>query len=357
MRTIKRRISRNEFRKSIRAKGFEFDPQLFADNMNTTGSDDTGNDLSPELRTYYDRTLIERAKPKLVHDQFGQRRNIPKNAGQTINFRKFDKLAPTTTALTEGVTPDGSKLNMTKIEATVKQYGAYFMLSDWLELTAPDAVLTEATEILGDHMGESLDTITRDTLMTGTNVYYGDGTVTARTAVTADMKLTRDTIKAAVRALKRQDAPTFEGNTYVAIIHPDTWFDLAKDFENVHMYTESGIKKIYDGELGTYESVRFVETSRAKIYASAGATIGSAGSEKVDIYATLVLGKNAYAVTNIEGNGSETIAKQRGSGGTTDPLNQRATVGWKANRAVAILVQQNLLRVEHATSTNDHEGN
>lgn len=350
MRTIKRRISRSEFRRTIRAKGFEFDPQLFADNMNTTGSTGPSNDLSPELRTYYDRTLIERAKPKLVHDQFGQRRNIPKNAGQTINFRKFDKLAPTTTALTEGVTPDGSKLNMTKIEVTVKQYGAYFMLSDWLELTAPDAVLTEATEILGDHMGESLDTITRDTLMTGTNVYYGDGTVAARTAITADMKLNRDTIKAAVRALKRQDAPTFEGNTYVAIIHPDTWYDLAKDFETVHMYTESGINKIYAGELGVFDGVRFVETSRAKIYASAGA-------ESADVYATLVLGKNAYAVTNIEGNGAETIAKQRGSGGTTDPLNQRATVGWKANRAVAILVQQNMIRVEHATSTNDHEGN
>ena len=103
--------------------------------------------------------------------------------------------------------------------------------------------------------------------------------------------------------------------------------------------------------------MRFVETSRAKIYASAGADIGAGGSGKADVYATLVLGKNAYAVTNIEGNGAETIAKQRGSGGTTDPLNQRATVGWKANRAVAILVQQNMIRVEHATSTNDHEGN
>ena len=149
----------------------------------------------------------------------------------------------------------------------------------------------------------------------------------------------------------------YQGNTYVAIIHPDTWYDLAKDFETVHMYTESGINKIYAGELGVFDGVRFVETSRAKIYASAGADIGAGGSGKADVYATLVLGKNAYAVTNIEGNGAETIAKQRGSGGTTDPLNQRATVGWKANRAVAILVQQNMIRVEHATSTNDHEGN
>ena len=355
MRTIKsKRTTRREIR---RAKSFEFDPQLFADNMNATTSDDEGNDLSPELRTYYDRVLIDRAKPRLVYDQFASQRNIPKNAGQTINFRAFDKLKPTTAPLTEGVTPDGSKLNMRIVEATVKQYGAYFMLTDWLELTGPDAVLTETIEILGDHMAESLDTITRETLMAGTNVFYGDGTVTARTAITATMKLSRDIIRQARRILAKQDAPTFDGDCYVAVIHPDSWLDLAKDLETVHMHTESGIQKRYAGELGNYEGIRFVETTRAKIWASAGATLGSTGSEKVDVYGTLVLGKNAYAVTNISGNGSETIIKQRGSSGTADPLNQRSTAGWKANRAVAILVQQNMLRIEHATSVNDHEAN
>lgn len=337
-------------------KDYIYEPQLFDDVINATTSDDTGNDLSPEVRTYYDKVLIKNAKPKLVHDQAAQRRNVPKNAGQTINFRKFDKLAPATTALTEGVTPTGSKLNMTKVEAPLKQYGAYVLLTDWLQLTGPDPVMTEVAEILGDNMGETLDTITRETLVTGTNVYYGDGSVAARTSITDAMKLSLDTVKVARRILARQDAPTFEGGTYMAIIHPDTWFDLAKAIEQVYQHTESGIKKIFDGEIGTYEGVRFVETSRAKIWASAGAQIGS-GPAKSDVYATLVLGKNAYAVTNVEGNGSETIAKQLGSAGSTDPLNQRASMGWKANRAVAILVQQNMLRIEHATSTQDHEAN
>lgn len=340
-----------------RPKGFIFAPQLFEDVLNATTSDDTGNDLSPELRTYYDRTLIKNAKPKLVHDQFAQVSPIPKNAGQTINFRAFDKLAPATTPLTEGVTPPGSKLNMRKVEATLKQYGAYFMLTDWLVLTAADSMMTATTQVLGDNLGETLDTITRETLMTGTNVYYGDGSVKARTSVTNTMKLTLNTLLEARRILSRNDAPTFDGNTYVAVIHPDTAFDLMKELEDIFKYTESGIKKIFTGEIGTYQSIRLVETSRAKIFASAGAAIGTGGSEKSDIYATLVLGKNAYALTNIEGSGSETIAKQRGSGGTTDPLNQRSTLGWKANRAVAILTQNFMLRIEHATSTQLHEAN
>ena len=53
--------------------------RLFDDVTNTTGSTGTGNELSHEMKTYYDKTLIDIAGPRLVHDQFGQKRLIPKN--------------------------------------------------------------------------------------------------------------------------------------------------------------------------------------------------------------------------------------------------------------------------------------
>lgn len=322
----------------------------FDEVLNATTSNAAGNDLSSQLRTYYDRTLLENAKPNLVYGQFGMERPIPKNGGQTINFRKFDKLEPATTPLTEGVTPNGSKLNVTQITATLKQYGAYYLLTDWLQLTAPDPVLTEATRNLGDNAGETLDTIDREALMAGTNVYYGDGSVTTRATVTGAMKATLDGFRQCVRILKRNDAKPFADNTYVAIIHPDTWYDLTQEVEDLYKYTESGVKKLYEGELGTYQKVRFVETSRGKIYASAGAS-------SQDVYASLVLGRDAYGVTGIAGGGIETIAKQLGSSGTLDPLNQRSSVGWKANRVTKILTETNMIRYEHATSTNEHEAN
>ena len=57
------------------------DLRLF-DVTNTTGSTGTGNELSHEMKTYYDKTLIDIAGPRLVHDQFGQKRPIPKNGGK-----------------------------------------------------------------------------------------------------------------------------------------------------------------------------------------------------------------------------------------------------------------------------------
>lgn len=65
--------------------------QLFA--TNTTESKLAGNDLSAEMKTYYEKRLIDLAEPKLVHDQFGDKYPIPAGNGRTIEFRKYDSLA------------------------------------------------------------------------------------------------------------------------------------------------------------------------------------------------------------------------------------------------------------------------
>lgn len=107
-----------------------FDIQRFA----AAGTQTTGTStLSAEMKTFYDKTLLDNAEPQLVHDQFGQERNIPAHGGKTIEFRKFSSLAKATTALTEGVTPDGKSLTVTSKTATVAQYGDYIVQSDMLE--------------------------------------------------------------------------------------------------------------------------------------------------------------------------------------------------------------------------------
>ena len=206
--------------------------QLFATQVTTqTGS---GKDLSPEMKTFYDKTLLMDAKPKLVHMQFGQKRPIPKGNGKTIEFRKFSSLPKATTPLTEGVTPEGSNLNVTAITATVNQYGDYICQSDVLELTAIDNTIVEATKILGNQAGLTLDTIVRNELVGGTNVIYApkiaDGVespVTSRANLDATAKLTPDVVFKAVTQLRAMNAPTINGD-YIAIIHPHVAYDLMR---------------------------------------------------------------------------------------------------------------------------------
>lgn len=316
---------------------------------NTVGS----NDLSPEMKTFYDKTLLKFAKVNLVHDQFAQKRNIPKNGGKTIEFRRFSQLPKALTPLTEGVTPTGQNLNTTAITATVAQYGGYITLSDLLILTAIDNNLVEAIELLGDQAGRTLDTITREVLVSGTNVLYA-GSAASRAAIAAANKLTVTDIKKAVRELKVGLAQKIDGY-YVAIIHPDCVFDLENDDEWVNASQYAGSTQIFEGEIGKLYGVRFVESTEAKIWAQAGAPVTQGGTDKISVYATLVMGKNAYGTTEVEGGGLQSIVKQLGSGGTADPLNQRATAGWKALKTAKILYDDYIVRIESASSYSSTE--
>ena len=180
--------------------------QQFADVMNATTSATTGNDLRPEIKQFYDKNLIRLAEPYLVHDRFAQQKPIPRGNGKTISFRKFSKLPKALTPLTEGVTPDGQALNVSEITATVAQYGGYVKITDVLQLASFDPIITEATELIAQQAGRTLDTITREILNGGTNVQYADGTVASRAALTASNTLTVKAVQLAATALKAQDA-------------------------------------------------------------------------------------------------------------------------------------------------------
>lgn len=309
----------------------------------------TATGMAVEMKTFYDRTLIENAEPELVHDQWAQTRDIPKNGGKTIEFRKYDQLPKALTPLTEGVTPEGQEMKVTKLEATVKQYGGFVALSDLLILTAIDNNIVEASELIGSQAGRTLDTISREVMNAGTNVQYAEGQVTSRAAITSDMKLTVKAVKMAVRFLKKQNAKRINGYFY-GIINPDCSFDLTEDEKFVEVVKYKTPEKIYNGEIGAIEGVRFVETTEAKIFTGAGAS-------GIDVYSTLILAANAYATTKIKGGGLETIIKQLGSAGTADPLDQRATVGWKALKVTEILSQQYMVRIETASTFSDNEAN
>ena len=310
--------------------------QMFANELQTTLLDG----LSVEMKTFYDMTLIDEAQASLVHDQFAQKRPIPKNSGKTIEFRKFASLPKALTPLTEGVTPDGKSLNVTAITATVAQYGDYITQSDVLELTTIDNTIVEATKLLGRQAGLTLDTITRNVLQSGTNVTYcpkvaADGTetaVTSRAGLDNTCQLTVKVIQQVVAKLRAQNAPTI-GGKYVAIIHPYVAYDLMRDPEWIEAHKYAKPENLYEGEIGEVAGVRFVQTTEAKIYDGG-------------VFGSLFMGEGAYGVTEISGGGLQTIVKQKGSAGTADPLDQRSSVGWKAIKTAELLIPNYLVRVE-----------
>ena len=297
-----------------------FNIQLFADaQTNTTGT------MSVEMKTFYEKRLIDQAEPRLVHDQFADYYPVPQNGGKTIEFRKYDSLPKASTPLTEGVTPNGQALNVTSITSDLHQYGGWTPLTDVLQMTAIDNNVVQATRVLASQAGRTMDSITRDVLAGGTNVIYApklgaDGTetaVTSRKALDKSCTLTPKLFFQAAAQLGAMNADPI-GDSYVAIIHPYAAYDLktCKEFMEVHKYADPDT--MFRGEIGKLGNIRFIETS------------------------------DAYGVTELEGGGLEHIVKQLGYG--DDPLNQRASVGWKGMRAAERLVEQYMVRIESVSS-------
>ena len=222
--------------------------QLFAQPANHTGA--TG--MSAEMKTYYEKRLLDQAEPLLVHDQFGDKYPIPANNGKTIEFRKYESLPKATEPLTEGVTPNAQALTVTPMTATVKQYGGWAAITDVLQLTAIDNNITQATKVLASQAGRTLDTVTREVLAGGTNVIYapaGDTAVTSRANLTTASVLTPDLIDQAATALKAQNADAI-GESYVAIVHPYVAYDLRRNPEWIDVHKYAAPENIYNGEIG-----------------------------------------------------------------------------------------------------------
>ena len=115
---------------------------------------------------------------------------------------------------------------------------------------------------------------------------------------------------------------------------------FSNDNAAYYTYKEQGGRCIKRGiaKIGKLAGVRFIETSEAKIWTGSGCPSGLA------VFGTLVLAAHAYAVTEVEGGGLQHIVKQLGAG--EDPLNQRASVGWKAIKTAERLCEQYMVRIE-----------
>lgn len=283
--------------------------QRFAagDVLNTTGgtvengvvADPTA--LSPEMKTFYDKTLITLAGANLVHEQFGQKRPIPKNGGKTIEFRRFSKLPKAMKAITEGVTPSGSKLSVSNVACTVDQYGDYIEQTDMLELSAVDNTIVEATKELASQAGLTLDTVVRNELIGGTNVMYAPAVsgdteteITSRADITADCRLRVKDVFRAAAELKAVNAPKIDGS-YVAVIHPYVAYDLMQDAKEqwVGIQKYADPEKILKGEVGSLGGVRFVESTEAKIY---GPGIISDGLSRLTVKSSVSAGVTSVTV-------------------------------------------------------------
>ena len=323
-------------------------------------SNTTRTEIPAEVNNFYDRSLLERAKALLLHLRWAQVRDLPKQAGtKVIKFRRYGALAVAKTPLTEGITPAGKQLSITDITATVAQYGDFVTLTDILTYESKDAVLMETAELLGEQNGDTIDELCRDILAAGTGVVYSGTGNTATADVASGDVITLANLDSAIATLKDNNAKkiTRQVNAstgystspirgaFIGIVSPAIGVKIrtlavaATQWVSVEKYASQA--GVMEGEIGSYEDIRFIETTKAKVKTGEG-------TSSIDVYCTLILAANAYGITRVSGEALKNIIKPLGSAGTADPLDQRATSGWKATFVTKILNEDFIQRIESA---------
>jgi N4-gp56 family major capsid protein len=263
--------------------------------------------------------------------------------GQTVRLQKYAWLDSSTvtaakTPLNEELDVDSTKLPTTSyVDLTVNEYGfAVTKTSKLVHVSLAD-VDGFAAVAVANHCADTIDELVQDVFVTGTQVIRPSGRASTG-AVTATDYLNATTLRKASTKLKANKVPGF-GNNYAVGIHPHVIHDLREETGSGswRLPTEYGTdqSKIWSGEFGMFEGLRFVENTRTRKAAD--------GSSSATVYRTFVLGQQAIAERAVEE--PHTVLAP-----PVDKLHRFNTLGWYGFLGWALYRDESLVRLESSSS-------
>jgi N4-gp56 family major capsid protein len=292
--------------------------------------------VPPEVRTYFDRLLLTLARPYYIYDMFAQKRTIPLNSGDQMVFRRYSTLSAATVPITDGTTPPGDALSVTDFSTQIKWYGNFVVITDQVQFTVQDRVLNESTRVLSLQLGLTIDTLIRNMMVATASSILASNGINGGTPT----EITTIDIKTAVRALRLGNARLMtkpipgENRFATSPVRSSYWgfmdvsiqndLEACADFLSAANYPNP--LDALEAEWGSTNNVRWLLS-----------TNGYSTTAAIPVWSNIILGQEAYGVVKLGSKEAEFIVKPLGSSGTSDPLNQRGSVGYKYPFATRLL--------------------
>lgn len=300
-------------------------------NATTTAS------LSAVMKTYYDKVFLEKADFEKVFQKGGQARPQPKNEGKTVAFTRFSQIpvSDATTALPEGSNPSEVTLSASTVSVTLSEFGITAKLSKFLSLTDIDANNEEKIGLVGANMGRTLDTLCRNSLVSGATTRFAAGKAALSLVATSDVFSALE-IRKAVTALKKSDALAYtdlpsKNAKWMGKIGPDTLFDLMGDstWINSDIY-DNGAEKTYSGSAGVLYGTMFWEANNQYQDADGGAS-------SADVYSNLIHGREAFGYIELAGDKPQLYIIPHTQIDTNNPAGRFSMASWAGTYVVKVL--------------------
>lgn len=297
----------------------------------------------------YDRLAYFALRSELLFDQAADvQATNQAMTGSSVIFTIFSELATVTTPLTETSDVTAVAMADSNVTVTLTEYGSTVNTTAKLRGTAFLDVDAAAANLIGYNAGSSIDEVVREVLAGGTNVVYGGGGSTnpsSRVTVQAEDTIEANDVRKVTAALRGANVSPWNGY-YIGFIHPDVSYDLRRETGNSSWnapHVNMDTANIYTGEIGTFESVRFIETPRTKVRTDAGE------SSTVDVYDTYIMGRQALAkaYSFVDGNGP---VPQIRRGPVVDSLMRFNPIGWYWLGGYGRFREASLRRIESSSS-------
>jgi hypothetical protein len=312
--------------------------------------------VQPRQAAEFSEELLRRASRRMILQKFMQGKTLPGASTDQLSFRRYEHLAPNTTVLLEGVTPQPRQVTYTDVGIPLYQYGDLIAFTDKTIMTHPDNPLREFQDILQSQAELSLELLKWYILRAGTSAFYSNGNAIAQ----VNTPLTTGILNKALRSLKAQWAkpinsmigPSAMFNTtpvkggYVIVCHSDLTQDIRAlpgfiPMEQYGMHTDV-LDEIY--EIGSWMDFRFIATPTYIPYVDAGGVYNGSGASTVstsgtnsDVYPLIVMGQDAWCGVAFKGEFAVTPYVVMPKSSAADPLAQRGFCGWKTMQGSSYL--------------------
>lgn len=323
-------------------------PPNAAENMMKTDTES----IDPLFKEASDSLFIDYHKSKLVFKRSIKKIPMKLHSGKSFTARVKHRLKPKNTKLEEGMTPDPSVIEVSTVTGHVEQHGDYIMHTDLTEDMSMVDVVNLDRSLLADQAADVENALIRDDILAadiGMEIadkvdadYKFVAKVESQADIDSSCKVTYNLCRKILNYMERNKIPPAEGKFYHWYIHPDQKYDLMGDPDWKAMQVHTDPSNMEDGEIGRVSGMIFMESDTI--------LVTKTGKGGCAVYHSIVMGGDAVGQLDLGNRGTQMVVKGLGSGGTADPLNQRATVGWKSN--LGILVTDPLAIVEVLTGSH-----
>lgn len=279
------------------------------------------------------RALLQRPKPRNVHNLFGRAFTLPQKNTDTMVFRRQENFNSDPVVLPEGADPAPEVVQKFDINVQVQEFGKVTLLSRKVLLVVEDDTAYETADNLSQTMHTMLDKVTRDvwassvpqiSCLNGSN----------GNAIT---EITQTDLNRGVAYLDEGDTekmtPTVEGTSRFGTgpVEPAYWMashvKVKPDIRALDSFVPTSQygsqEPVLQAEYGASDEVRIVTS-----------TLVNVTSDDPPVYYNTMVGADAYGYVGVDQVSTEMILKPLGF---NDYLNRFQSMGFTAWFNAAIL--------------------